>query len=119
MTEPRGTPGPFTMDRTPPLKPQVPTFSSLSTINYLNETVFGSFMSYPKQDALAVPASSCNSVQPNGCETLKPAYHLPSYKQLRFIPSLDNPASDGTVTLSVRPTSDTVTSSLTVLVVQP
>lgn len=39
VTEPRGTSEPFTMDRTPSLKPQVPTIPSMSTTNYLNETV--------------------------------------------------------------------------------
>ena len=33
VTEPRGTSEPFTMDRTPSLKPQVPTIPSLSTTN--------------------------------------------------------------------------------------
>ena len=44
VTEPRGSSEPFTMDRTPSLKPQVPTIPSMSTTNYLNETVSGSFL---------------------------------------------------------------------------
>ena len=58
VTEPRGTSEPFTMDRTPSLKPQVPTSPSMSTTNYLNETVSGSFLPHPKRDALVVPISS-------------------------------------------------------------
>ena len=121
VTEPRGTSEPFRMDRTPSLKPQVPTIPSMSTTNYLNETVSGSFLPHPKREALVVPISSCNSAQPNGYATLQPVSHLSSCKQLRFTSSLDNPAS-GTVsgvTSSVTPTSNTVTSSLTVPVIQP
>ena len=109
------------MDRTPPLKPQVPAIPSLPTINYLNKTVSGSFTPHPKLDTLVVPASSCNSVQPNGYATSQPASHLSSDKQLRVMPSSNNPAfgTAGVVTSSVTPTSTTVTSSLTVPAVQP
>ena len=121
VTEPRGTSEPFTMDRTPSLKPQVPTIPSMSTTNYLNETVSGSFLPHPKREALVVPISSCNSAQPNGYATLQPVSHLSSCKQLRFTSSLDKPASESVsgVTASVTPTSNTVTSSLTVPVIQP
>ena len=121
VTEPRGTSEPFTMDRTPSLKPQVPTIPSMSTTNYLNETVSGSFLPHPKQEALVVPISSCNSAQPNGYATLQPVSRLSSCKQLRFTSSLDKPASGSVsgVTSSVTPTSNTVTSSLTVPVIQP
>ena len=121
VTEPRGTSEPFRMDRTPSLKPQVPTIPSMSTTNYLNETVSGSFLPNPKREALVVPISSCNSAQPNGYATLQPVSHLSSCKQLRFTSSLDKPASGSVsgVTSSVTPTSNTVTSSLTVPVIQP
>ena len=121
VTEPRGTSEPFTMDRTPSLKPRVPTIPSMSTTNYLNETVSGSFLPHPKREALVVPISSCNSAQPNGYATLQPVSHLSSCKQLRFTSSLDKPASGSVsgVTSSVTPTSNTVTSSLTVPVIQP
>ena len=119
VTEPRGSSEPFTMDRTPSLKPQVPTIPS--TTNYLNETVSGSFLPHPKREALVLPISSCNSAQPNGYATLQPVSHLSSCKQLRFTSSLDKPASESVsgVTASVTPTSNTVTSSLTVPVIQP
>ena len=121
VTEPRGTSEPFTMDRTPSLKPQVPTIPSMSTTNYLNETVSGSFLPHPKREALVVPISSCNSAQPNGYATLQPVSHLSSCKQLRFTSSLDKPASGSVsgVRSSVTPTSNTVTSSFTVPVIQP
>ena len=113
VADPRGTSEPLTVDDTSPLKPEVPAIPSLSTINYLNETVSGSFTPHSKQDTLVVPTSLHNSVQPNGCATLQPVSRPSSDRQLRFMPSLDNPTfgTAGAVTSSVTPTSTTVTSS--------
>ena len=121
VTEPRGASEPFTVDHTSPLKPEVPAIPSLSTINYLNETVSGSFTPYSKQDTLVVPASLHNSVHPNVYATSQPVSRPSSDRQLRFTPSLDNPTfgTAGIVTSSVTPTSTTVTSSSVVPEVQP
>ena len=80
VADPGSTSGPFTVGRTPPLKPQVPVIPSLSMINYLNKTVSGSFTPHPKQDTLVVSASSCNSVQSNGYATSLLVSHLSSDK---------------------------------------
>ena len=75
VVEQRGTLEPFTMDRTPPFKPNVPAISSLSTTDYLNERVPVSFVPQPKPDTLVVLASSCYSVEPNGYTTSQPISH--------------------------------------------
>ena len=121
VADPRGTLEPLTVDHTSPLKPEVPAIPPLSTINYLNETVSGSFTPHSKRDTPVVPAVLHNSAQPNGYATLQSVSRPSNDRQLRFTPSLDNPTfgTVGAVTSSVTSTSTTVTSSSVVPEVQP